>query len=157
MSLETSRHGVQLELSRAWLVQFAERLVFSNHSRGCYANGGFVPDCVAAVRRVERGAAVYHHIPVDGCAPRHAGLHFGTRTNPARLAPFADAPDLPPDSQLLHLESDPARDQRRMGKLGQTRAHRQCARASMREMTERESRNDQSKTNPRFRFIRSPA
>jgi hypothetical protein len=29
------------------------------------------------------------------------------------------------------LESNPARDQRRMGKLGQTRAHRQRARASL--------------------------
>src|SRR5438552_14679148 len=99
MSLETSRHGVQLELSRAWLVQFAERLVFSNHSRGCYANGGFVPDSLAAVWRVERGAAIHHHIPFDGCAARYARLYFGARTNPARLAHFADALDLSADAQ----------------------------------------------------------
>ena len=33
--------------------------------------------------------------------PRHARLHFGTRTDPARLAHFADAPDLSADAQLL--------------------------------------------------------
>src|SRR4030095_3723855 len=42
MSLETSRHVVQLELSRAWLVQFAQHLVFSDHSRGGPADGGLV-------------------------------------------------------------------------------------------------------------------
>ena len=36
-----------------------------------------------------------------------------------------------PDAQLLHLESHPARHQRRLGQLGQTRAHRQRARASV--------------------------
>jgi len=43
-------------------------------------------------------------------------------------------PDLSPHAQLLHLESNPARDQRRLGQLGQTRAHRQraCARVSFR-------------------------
>ena len=131
MSVETSRHGVQLELSRAWLVQFAQHLVFSNHPRRCHANGGFVPACVAAIRRLERGAAVRYHFPGDGRDPGHARLHSGTRTNPARLAHFTDATDLPADAQLLHLESDPARDQRRMGQLGQTRAHRQRARAGM--------------------------
>ena len=131
MSLETSRHGVQLELSRARLVQFAEHLVFPDHSRGHHADGGFVPAGLAAIRRVERGAAVRHHISCDGRAPRHARLYFGTRTNPARLAHFADAPDLSPDAQLLHLESNPARHQRRLGQLGQTRAHRQRAGASV--------------------------
>src|SRR2546429_7808516 len=110
MPVETPRHGIQLELPRAWLVQFAERLVFSNHSCGCYAHGGFVPDSVAAVWRVERGAAVYHHIPFDGCITRHARLPARARANRARLAHFADAIDLSPDAQLLHLESDPARD-----------------------------------------------
>src|SRR5438132_9997718 len=131
MSLETSRHGVQLELSRAWLVQFAERLVFSNHSRGCYANGRFVPDCVAAVWRVERGAAIHYYFPVDGCDPRHARLPARAGANYSRLAHFADALDLSADAQLLHLESDPARNQRRVGELGQTRAHRECARARL--------------------------
>ena len=32
MSVETSRHGVQLELSRARLVQLAQHLVFPNRS-----------------------------------------------------------------------------------------------------------------------------
>ena len=131
MSVETSRHGVQLELSRAWLVQFAEHLVFPDHSRGHHADGRFVPARFAAIRRLERGAAIRDHVSRDGCAPGHARLHFGTRTNPARLADSADAPDLPADAQLLHLESDPARDQRRMGQLGQTRAHRQRAGAGM--------------------------
>jgi hypothetical protein len=102
-------------------------LVFPDHLGGCYTDGGLVLTRIAAVWRVARGAAVYHHVPVDGCAPRHAGLHFGTRTNPARLAHFANATDLSADAQLLHLESDPARDQRRMGELGQTRTHRQRA------------------------------
>ena len=39
MPLETSRHGLQLEVSRARLVQFAERLVFPNHSRRDHADG----------------------------------------------------------------------------------------------------------------------
>ena len=127
MSLETSRHGVQLELSRPRLVQFAEHLVFPDHSGGHHADGRFVPARFAAVWRLERGAAVRYHVPGDGRAPGDARLHFGTRTNPARLADSADAPDLPSDAQLLHLESNPARDQRRMGELGQTRAH--CQRA----------------------------
>src|SRR5207237_5899841 len=94
MSVETSRHGVQLELSRARLVQFAEHLVFPNHSRGSHAHGGLVPAGVTPIRCVERGASIHYHIPGDGRAPRHAGLHFGTRTNPERLAHPADAPDL---------------------------------------------------------------
>src|SRR5204863_1996692 len=107
MSVETSRHGVQLELSRARLVQFAEHLVFPNHSRGCYAHGGFVPAGFTPIWRVARGVAVHHHISGDGRDPRHARLHFGTRTDPAGLAHFADAPDLSPHAQLLHLESHP--------------------------------------------------
>src|SRR5438132_2286731 len=118
MSLETPRHGVQLELSRAWLVQFAERLVFPNHSRGRYANGGFVPDCVAAVRRVERGVAIHYYFPVDGRDSRHARLPARARADRARLAHFTNAIDLSADAQLLHLESDPARNQRRMGSWG---------------------------------------
>src|SRR3954451_16475653 len=94
MSLETSRHGVQLELSRAWLVQFAEHLVFPNRSRGRHADGGFVPARFVAIRCLERGAAVRHHIPRDGRATCDARLHFGARTNPARVAHSADAPDL---------------------------------------------------------------
>ena len=81
--------------------------------------------------RVERGVAVRHHIPGDGRDPRHARLHVGARTDRARLAHSADAPDLSSHAQLLHLESHPARHQRRLGQLGQTRAHRQRARASV--------------------------
>src|SRR2546423_9500040 len=127
MSLETSRYGVQLESSRARLVQFAEYLVFPNHSRGCHAHGGFVFAGIAAVWHLECRAAFHHRIPGDGCAARHAGMYFGTRTNPERLAHPADASHLSPDAELLHLESHPARHQRRMGQLGQTRAHRERA------------------------------
>src|SRR5205823_13308289 len=118
MSLETSRHGVQLELSRARLVQFAEHLVFPNHPRSCYADSGFVSAGIAAVWCVECGPAVHHRISGDGRAARHARLHFGTRINSSRMAHFADATDLPPNAQLLHLESNLARDQRGMGQLG---------------------------------------
>src|ERR1044072_1817297 len=118
MSLETSRHGVQLELPRTRLVQLAEHLVFPNHSRGHYADGRFVPTRVVTVWRLERGPSIRHHVPCNGCAARHASLHSGTRTDPACLAHFTDAPDLPSNAQLLHLESDPARDQRRLGQLG---------------------------------------
>src|SRR5215831_10229983 len=118
MSLETSRHGVQLELSRAWMVQFAEHLVFPDHSRGRYADGGFVFARVAAVRRVERSAAIRYHVLGDGRPSRDARLHSGARTNLARLARSTDAINLPPDAQLLYLESNPARDQRRVGELG---------------------------------------
>src|SRR5438477_6286224 len=90
MSLETPRHGVQLELSRARLVQSAEHLVFPNHSRGCHADGGLVPAGIAAIWGMERGAPIHYYIPGDGRASRHAGLHFGTRTNPERLAHPAD-------------------------------------------------------------------
>jgi len=62
-------------------------------------------------------------------------LHFRTRTDHARVADFADAADLSADAELLHLESDFPRDQRRLGKLGQTRAHRQRSRAGVRGMT----------------------
>src|SRR6266581_155257 len=43
------------------------------------------------------------------------------------MADFTNATDLSADAELLHLESDFARDQRRVGKLGKTRAHCQCA------------------------------
>src|SRR5207248_8971759 len=110
MSSETSRHGVQLELPRARLVQSAERLVFPDHSRGCYAHGGFVPDCVAAVWRVERRAAVHNYFPRHGRDPRHACLPALTRSDRVRLANLTNAPDLSADALLLHLESHPARD-----------------------------------------------
>src|SRR4051794_24412174 len=86
MSVETSRHGVQLELSRSRLVQLTQYLVLPDHSDRHYADGGFVSSGLSAVWRVERGAAVCHHISCHGRAARHARLHFGTRTNPARLA-----------------------------------------------------------------------
>src|SRR5207237_10309564 len=43
------------------------------------------------------------------------------------LANYSDAPDLPADAELLHLESNFAWSKRRMGELGQTRAHGLCA------------------------------
>src|SRR5207248_8058087 len=52
-------------------------------------------------------------------------VHFGTRTDRARLANSPDAPDLSSDAQLLHLEGDFACGERCMGKLGQTRAYSQ--------------------------------
>src|SRR5262245_23425306 len=125
MSLETSRYGVQLELSRAWLVQFAQHLVFSNHSRRHYADGGFVLAGVIAIWRVERCAAVHPNIPRDGRAARHVSLHVGARADRARLAHSANAADLSADAQLLRLESNPARHQRRLGQLGQTGAYGQ--------------------------------
>ncbi len=131
MSLETPRHGVQLELSRARLVQFAECLVFPNHSRGGHAGGGFALARFASVRCLERGAPVCNYISFDGRHPGDARLHFRTRTDHARVADFADAADLSADAELLHLESNFARDQRRMGELGQTRAHRQRASAGI--------------------------
>src|SRR5262249_5665916 len=106
MFVETSRHGVQLELSRARLVQFAEHVVYPNHSRRYHANGGFVSAGIAAIRRLERGAAVHRNIPGHGCSPRHARLHARARADHTRLANFADAPDLSPDAQLLCLESN---------------------------------------------------
>jgi hypothetical protein len=46
------------------------------------------------------------------------------------LANLANAPDLSAHAELLHLESNLARDQRRMGELGKTRAD--CKRARSR-------------------------
>src|SRR5207253_4906912 len=128
MSLETSRHGVQLELSRAGLVQFAEYLVFPDHPCGRYANRRFVLARLAALWRVECSDAICHYVSGDGSDSRDARLHSRARTDCARLAHFADAFDLPSDAQLLHLESDPARGERRLGQLGQTRAY--CQRTS---------------------------
>src|SRR5207244_1578298 len=92
---------------------------------------GFVPDCIVAIRRVAGGAAIHCHVPGDGRNPRHACLPARAGAGHLGLAHLAHASDLSPDAQLLHLESDPARDQRRLGKLGQTRAHRQCAGAAV--------------------------
>ena len=75
-----------------------EHLVLSDRSDRHYADGGFIPAGLSAIRRVERGAAVRHHIPCDGRAACHARLYFGTRTNPARLAHLTNAPDLSPDA-----------------------------------------------------------
>src|SRR6266498_4747138 len=47
------------------------------------------------------------------------------------MAHPANATDLSPDAQLLHLESDFAWNQRRVGELGQARAHRQRTRESL--------------------------
>src|SRR5205814_1433597 len=129
MFVETSRHDLQLELSRAGLVQFAERVVFPNHPRRGDADGGFISARLASLRRMARSVAIYHHILVDGCDPGHARVYSGTRTNPASMADFADAPDLSPDAQLLYLDGNLARGQRSLGELGQTGTHCECARA----------------------------
>src|ERR1043165_1092158 len=131
MSMETSRHGVQLELSRAWLVQSAECLVLPNHPGRGHPDGGFVFVRFASFWRLARGATVCHHFSGDGCDPGHARLHSGTRTNSTGVAHSADATDLSANAELLHLEGNPSRDQRRLGQLGQTRAHRQRARSRL--------------------------
>ena len=113
-----SEYGVQLELSRAWLVQFAQHLVFPDHSRRCHADGRFVLACLSAVRRLARGHAVRDYVPVHGRDSSQARLSSGARTHRPCLADFANARDLPSDAQLLHLESDPTGDQRRVGELG---------------------------------------
>src|SRR6266496_3698880 len=73
---------------------------------------------VAVVRRLERRVAIHYHFPGDGRDSRHARLLARAGADRARLAHLADAPDLPSHAELLYLESDPARDQRRMGELG---------------------------------------
>src|SRR5205814_8042367 len=131
MSLETPRYGLQLEVSRARLVQFTQHLVFSDHPCGYHSNGGFISARVAAIWHLERSDAICHHLPGHGRASRHARLHSRTRADRARLAHIADASDLPPDAQLLYLEGDFAWNQRRLGKLGQTGTHRQRAGAGV--------------------------
>jgi len=129
--METSRHGVQLELSRARLVQFAQHLVFPNYSCRYHANGGFVSAGIAAIRRLERGAAVHRNIPGDGRASRHSRVHARARAARARLAHSANASDLSADAQLLRLESNSARHQRCLGQLGEARTHSQRAGSSV--------------------------
>jgi Glycosyltransferases involved in cell wall biogenesis len=73
-----------------------QHLVLSDRSDRHYADRRFIPAGLSALRRVERGDAVRHHIPCDGRAARHARVYFGTRTNPARLAHLTNAPDLSP-------------------------------------------------------------
>src|SRR5438552_18235189 len=94
MSLETSRHDFQLELSRSRLVQFAECLVFPNNSRGGHAGGGFALARISSVRCLERSASICDHVSFDGCHTRDARLHFRTRTHPALVAEFAVATGL---------------------------------------------------------------
>jgi len=127
MPLETPRQVFKLE-HRALAGLACPALVFPNHSCGCYSDGRFVPGCLSAIRRVGLHAAVHHHIPVDGCAPRHACLHFGTRTNRARwrILPMRL---LYGRCSVLHLESDPARDQGAWVSWGKLERHRQRARA----------------------------
>src|SRR5439155_14253745 len=116
MPLETPRHGVQPEVSRARLVQFAEHLVFPDHPCRYHADGRFISARLAAIWHVERSDAIRHYLPGHGRAPRDARLHSRARADRARLADIADAIDLPSHAELLHLESGPARNQRRMGK-----------------------------------------
>src|SRR5437016_11436587 len=99
MSVETSRHGFQLELSRARLVQFAECLVFSNHPCCHHANGRFISARVASIRHLACGLAVRGHVPFDGRDFGHARLHSGTRTDYARVADFTNAADLSADAE----------------------------------------------------------
>src|SRR5262249_48134057 len=134
VSLETSRHGFQLELSRARMVQFAEHLVFSDHSRRNYTGRGLVFARFVAVRRMGGGFAVRDGISFDGRHSRHARLHFGKGTGQARVADLADATDLSADVELLHLESNSPRDQRCVGELGQTGTNRERARARLTSM-----------------------
>src|SRR6266571_4044093 len=90
--------------------------------------------------------AVRDHIPLDGCDSGNACLHFGERTRCTGMENFADASDLPADVELLHLESNFARDQRRLGELGQTRAHGQCSGASVRRRLKIRSSNFETMT-----------
>src|SRR6266480_6134272 len=135
MPLETPRYGLQPEVSRARLVQSTQHLVFPDHLGGHHADGGFISARLAAIWHLERSDAICHHLLGHGRAPRDARLHSRTRVDRARLADIADASDLPPDAQLLHLESGPARNQRRLGKLGQTGTH--CQRAGSRVIAKR--------------------
>src|SRR5207237_8752755 len=120
MSLETSRHDLQLELSRARLVQVAERLVLPNHSGGGHAGGGFAIVRFASVRCLERGPPVCNYISFHGRHPADARLHFRTRTDHARVADFAVAADLSAVSDVLSFESIFACDYCVLGRLGQT-------------------------------------
>src|SRR5438105_14416337 len=97
MSVETPRHGLQLEVSRARLVQFAERLVFPDHSGRGHADGGFVLAGLVSSRRMAGAVAVRDHIPFDGCDSCHARLHSGKGTGHARVANFTNATDLSAD------------------------------------------------------------
>src|SRR5947208_7450916 len=78
-----------------------------------------------------RGDAIRHYLSSDGRNSRDTRVHFGARTDLARLADSPDAPDLSSDAQLLHLEGDLARGERCMGELGQTRTHCVRSRASL--------------------------
>src|SRR5438874_11600519 len=97
-----------------------KKMVFPNHPRGRHANGRFVFARLTAIWRMARGDAIRHYLPGDGRNSRDPRVHFGARTDPARLADSPDAPDLSSDAQLLHLEGDLARGERCMGELGQT-------------------------------------
>ena len=130
MSVETSRYGFQLEVSRTGLVQLAERLVFPNRSRRHHADGGLVPAGIASLRRVARGVAFRYRLSLDGCDSRDTRVHSRTRIRLARLANFTDATDLSADAELCDLESNFPRAQRRLGQLGKTRTH--CERSRSR-------------------------
>src|SRR5437764_14948922 len=106
MSVETSRHGVQLELSRARLVQLTEHLVLSDRSDAQYADRRSISAGLSAIRRVELGPAVRDDIPCHGRTTCDARRCFGMRTNPGRLAHLPDAPDPSGDALLLRLESN---------------------------------------------------
>ena len=57
-----------------------------------------------------RSTAICHCFSRHGCDPGNARLHLGARKSTPSLADYSDAPDLPADAELLHLESNFARD-----------------------------------------------
>src|SRR5438270_12315055 len=81
MPLETPGHGLQLALRRTRLVQSSKCLVFPDHPRGDYADGGFVPARLASVWRLDRGVAVPDCVPEHGRLTRDTCLHHRTRLN----------------------------------------------------------------------------
>ncbi len=95
MSLETSRSYFQLALSRARLVQSAERLVFPNHPRRDFSAGRFSPHRFVTVWHLGRRPALRHYFSRDRSFHRGPGLFDRGRAGYSRMAHFADAPDLP--------------------------------------------------------------
>src|SRR5437868_9977028 len=95
MPVKTSLYGFQLELSRARLVQFAERLVFPNHPRGRHADGRSLSARIIAFRRMGRGHALCRYVFGHGLNSGDTRVYTGTRTRHARVAHLANAIDLP--------------------------------------------------------------
>src|SRR5438270_10519208 len=102
------------------MVQFAYGLVLSNNPGGRHADGGSFSTRIFAFRRLGRGHALCRYVFGHGLNSGDAGMYPGTRTRQARVAHLANAIDLPAAAQLLHLESNLARNQRCVGELGKT-------------------------------------